>query len=52
MPQEPYPAPAESIPYPPDAVSLPPPSGGIAPLPPCATCGEDVCAHERVYEVL
>lgn len=34
---------------PPDAVPLPAFEGAI-PLPPCASCGEDMCAHERMYE--
>lgn len=35
--------------YPPDAVPLPA-LDGVTPLPPCASCGQDACAHERVYE--
>jgi hypothetical protein len=34
--------------YPPNAVTLPA-SPGVEPLPPCATCGEDLCGHLREF---
>lgn len=42
------PSPDAFISFPPDAIELPPPPG-LVPLPPCTTCGTDMCGHEREF---